>query len=460
MVRKWALCGALIALVVATLGCRVPVSPTATNGWTFLNEGANGTGHYTNGPGTPPSGKGSALLTVDGTGREAVATPIYRGDLLSSFNHLQYSTYQAFSGSPQETPTLEFDMDYDSTDSSTAYQGRLVFVPGATGSVVPNTWQTWDTLTGSPGGKWYSSASDGSPYTPIVNDAPQAAVCTQASYCTWSQVLTAYPNARIRPSVGLFLLRAGGPIAGGFSGAVDNIVVNNINWDFEASDGNVTVTAAKAAGFDFGFSSETPSGTGSFVTGPTGSDGTGSARLTTDLTTVGGGSEALSTGVFAGTAVNRFSTLTYKTYVQSGANAPTLQLDADYDSTDASTAFQGRIVFEPSLSGGAAVTPQTWQTWDAINATSGWWQTGNPIVSNVTGTKVCTQGSPCSLATLEGDYPNLSVRPITGQAAGNAIDGRLWLKAGSNWGVFDGNVDTLTVGLDNTAPTTVYDLEP
>jgi hypothetical protein len=269
-------------------------------------------------------------------------------------------------------------------------------------------------------------------------------------------VLAAYPHARIRPSVGLFLLRVGGPITGGFSGAVDNIIVNNINWDFEASDGAVTVTAAKAAGYDFGFSTETPSGTGSFVTGPTGSDGTGSAHLTTDAT----GGEALSTGVFAGTAVNRFSTLTYKTYVQSGANAPTLQLDADYDSSDTSTAFQGRIVFEPSLAGAAAVTPLTWQTWNPLTAPSGWWQTGNPIVSNVTGTKVCLEASPCSLTTLMTDYPNLSVRPVVGQVAGNANDGRLWLKAGGNWGGFDGNVDTLTVGLDNTAPTTVYNFEP
>ena len=32
-----------------------------------------------NGPGTPPAGRGSALLTIDGTGREAIATGSYAG---------------------------------------------------------------------------------------------------------------------------------------------------------------------------------------------------------------------------------------------------------------------------------------------------------------------------------------------------------------------------------------------
>jgi hypothetical protein len=65
------------------------------------------------------------------------------------------------------------------------------------------------------------------------------------------------------------------------------------------------------------------------------------------------------------------------------------------------------------------------------------------------------------LATVLSTYPNASVRPIVGQVAGNANDGRLWLKAGSGWtGGFDGNVDDLTIGLDNTARLTIYNFEP
>ena len=98
--------------------------------WFFFNEGANGTGYLTNGPGTPPSGRGSALLTVDANGRENVGTLYFKGQKLSSITKLQYSTYQAFSGSPNEAATLQFDVDYDSTDGDTTYQGRLVYIPG------------------------------------------------------------------------------------------------------------------------------------------------------------------------------------------------------------------------------------------------------------------------------------------------------------------------------------------
>ena len=95
------------------------------------------------------------MLTIDGTGREAIATTRYTGRRLATINQLKYSTYQAFSGSPNETLYLQFDVDYDSTDSSTAYQGRLVFVPSAGGTVTPEVWQTWDTQGGAV--SWYSS---------------------------------------------------------------------------------------------------------------------------------------------------------------------------------------------------------------------------------------------------------------------------------------------------------------
>jgi hypothetical protein len=397
MVRKWLFRGVLVAMVVATVGCKVTVTPNKAYNWFFLNEGANGTGHYTQGPGTPPSGTGSALLTVDGTGREAVATTRYQGLVLSTVTNLQYSTYQAFSGSPNEAPNLEFDVDYDSSDATTAYQGRLVFVPSVGGSITPNAWQTWNTLNGTPSGAWYSTGSGGSAYRPIVGGTAQAnPPCTQASYCTWGQVMADYPNATVRPTTGLFLVRVGGPITGGFSAAVDNVTVgvngNDLTFDFEPGTGNIIVNAATSPNLDFGFASESGTGnSGGFVTGPAGSDGTGSAHLVANGTT---GSEGISTGEFAGTAVSRFSTLSYETYVTAGSNAPTLQFDADYDSSDASTAYQGRLVFEPSLSGGAAVADNTWQTWNPLTAMSGWWSTGTPIVGGSAVTATCTQATP------------------------------------------------------------------
>ncbi len=455
-----------VAFVVAVAGCKVVVTPTASNGWFFFNEGSNGSGYFVNGPGTPPAGRGSALLTVDGTGRESIATGLFNGQSLSAISQLKYSTYQVVSGSPNETPALEFDVDYDATDSSTAYQGRLVYVPSAAFTVLPRVWQTWDTMTG---GAWYSSASGSSAFRPIVGGVAQAnPPCTQASFCTWATVLADYPNARIRPTIGnvpgLLMVRAGGPVTGGLVAATDNVIFglgsNVLESNFEPGDGHIAVTSSNAASIGFRFVQETPSGSGAFVTGPQGADGTGSAQLTVDST----GGEALATGVFAGTRFDQFTFLSYKTYqANAGPNATTLQFDADYDATDSNTSFQGRVVFEPSLAGAAAVTNGVWQTWNPLTAPSGWWQTGDAIVNGVDVGQACTEANPCSFATLLNTYPNAAIRPITQQLGGQPIGGGIWLKAGAGWSPgFTGNVDSLTAGVNvgSVNGTVTYDFEP
>jgi hypothetical protein len=449
--RKLILGGVLVALVMAGAACKLVVTPSAPNGWFFLNEGNNGSGYYVNGPDTPPAGRGSALLTIDATGREAIANASYSGIALSVLTQLKYSTYQAFSGSPNETPALEFDVDYDSTDSSTAYQGRLVFVPGAGGTVTARTWQDWDTQDGDV--SWYSSASGGSQYRPIVGDTPQSnPPCDTTPYCDWATVKADYPNARIRPTVssvpGVLLIRAGGPVTGGASAATDNVIIGIgsavVENNFEPGDGHIAVTQSSAAGLGFGFVQESATGSGAFVGGPNGSDGSGSARLTVNNT----GGEALATGVFTGTPFDRLTFASYKTYMAAaGSNAPTLQLDADYDDSDLSTAFQGRAVFEPSLANDGAVTNEIWQTWNPFTAPSGWWQTQPAIVGGVGVGKACTPASPCSWSALKAAYPNAAIRPITGQSGGQPVAGGIWLKAGSGWGDFTGNLDSLTLGV-------------
>ena len=262
---------------------------------------------------------------------------------------------------------------------------------------------------------------------------------------------------------GALLVRAGGPVTGGFVGATDNVIVgiggNNVETNFEPGDGNLVINTANAASRGFAFAQETPNGSGSFVNGPNGSDGSGSAKLTIDST----GGEALANGLFAGTRFDHLRFLSYKTYqAAAGSNATTLQIDADYDATDGSTAFQGRAVFEPSLSGQGPVTSETWQTWNPLTAPSGRWQSGNAIVGNVNVGKSCTQASPCSFTELLGHYPDAAIRPITGQSSGQPIAGGIWLKAGSGWGNFTGNIDSLTAAVDvgGVNGTVTYDFEP
>jgi hypothetical protein len=465
--RKLKVIGLIVGVLLAATGCNLVVTPSAPNGWFFLNEGANGSGQFVNGPGNPPVGRGSALLTIDGTGREDIATTDYAGQALSGFTQLKYSTYQAYSGSPNETLTMQFDVDYDSSDSSTAYQGRLVYVPSDAGAVTSDQWQNWNTMTG--GAAWYSSASGSSAYRPIVGGVAQAnPPCAQATPCTWATLMSDYPHARILPSVnsvpGLFLIRAGGPVTGGFVGATDNVIIgigsNVINNNFEPGDGNIVVNQSNAASLGFGFVQETATGSGAFVSGPNGSDGAGSAQLTVNAT----GGEALENDLYAGTRLDHIAFLSYKTYqANAGPNATTLQFDVDYDATDSSTAYQGRAVFEPSLSGQAGVTDQTWQTWFPLTAPSGWWQTGDAIVGGVNVGMACTEAAPCSFAQLLAAYPNASIRPITGEVAGLPIAGGIWLKAGGGWSPgFVGNVDSLTiaVNVNNANGTATYDFEP
>ena len=470
MNRKWKTLVLLAGVVLVAAACDNVVStPAAPSSWSFTGDGfTNGSGMYVNGPGTPPAGRGSALLTIDSTGREAIQSGSYTGLGLSAIDKLSYSTYQVAPGATGGAANLEFDVDYDASDHSTAYQGRLVYVPEMSGTpVVPGTWQTWDTLSGN--GAWYSSASDGSGFRPIVADATQASPpCTQATFCTWTTVLGDYPHVRIRPTVsgfpGELLIKVGGNGDPG-SDAVDNLTVGvggqTQLTDFEPGDGHVVVNTTTAPGLGFGFVQDSGSGSGAFVSGPSGADGSGSAQLTLNASADG---EAIAGNAYAGTAFNNLTFLSYKTYQKAaGLNAATLQFDGDFDSTDTTTSFQGRVTFEPRVSGGAPVQSGIWQTWNPMTTPSGWWQSHSTvIVGNTSVPAVCTQGAPCSFQQLLTAYPNLAIRGITGQSNGAPIGGGIWLKAGSGWATpFVGNVDSLTIGVKSGAVngTATYDFE-
>jgi len=215
--------GALVLMqsgVVAAAASTVVVSKGNPHGWFFFNEGATGSGAFVTGPGSTPLGLGSAHLVVDTTGRESLGTFSAAGTALAAFTTLTYSSYQANPGTGNEATFLQFDIDYDLSDTDTSYQGRLVFVPPEA-SVLTGTWQSWDALAG----KWWASR------------APGNTVCPQSSPCTIPQVLTAFPNAGVLADTGVLLFRAGGPSPGGFDGNVDAFTVgisgNDTTYDFE-----------------------------------------------------------------------------------------------------------------------------------------------------------------------------------------------------------------------------------
>ncbi len=211
--------GIAAALVALGITAAVPAGAATetirqldVNTWFGGNEGPGGsvgTVKLVPGPATPPLGQGSAQLTVDDTGRASLGTNEFRGTRLDAITLLDFWGY-VVNGTTNQL-VLGFDVDYDSTNASTAFQGRLTFVP----STPPpsNAWRHLDTFTD---GTWFATG------------APGNTVCTQASLCTWAQILTAFPDAAIRNdsiAKGALLLRLGGPIAGGATAYVDTLTL-------------------------------------------------------------------------------------------------------------------------------------------------------------------------------------------------------------------------------------------
>jgi len=207
------------------------VPPTVTKvsnlnpqGWAFFNEGAVGSGSFVTGPATPPLGTGSVNLTVDANGRHNIGK-INNGLRFDRITELGYSSYQT-SGNPAATISLQLQVDYDLTDANQAFQGRLVYEPYQTETVLQNTWQTWTPLTG----EWWGSG------------APGNVACPQSNPCTWPEVLAAFPNGGTHgsPTLGAIIFRAGGPVGFPFTGNVDNFTlgVDNVDnvTDFELAN--------------------------------------------------------------------------------------------------------------------------------------------------------------------------------------------------------------------------------
>jgi parallel beta-helix repeat protein len=176
------------------------------------------------------------------------------------------------------------------------------------------------------------------------------------------------------------------------------------------------------------FWSEGANSSGSLVSGPeTPPLGVGSVNLTVDDT----GRHVLAGLGHAGTRLDEIDALTYSTY-QSIENtgfdglAISLQLDIDYDLTDADTGWQGRLVFEPYYTN--TVSGGIWQNWDALSGE--WWSSGSP------GNTYCPISNPCTWDEVLTNFPDAGIRDA-GPGTGFIV-----LKAGGPWaGGFDGNAD-------------------
>jgi len=203
---KYAAMGSILATVVN-------VEPSNLHGWIASDDGLpTGTSSFATTPSGAPIGTGSLGLTVDSTGRSLLYAPEFQAVPFSRISAMSYHAYTPIA-SVDNAVTLQFNYDNDLSDGTNSYQGRLVFEPLYSNTIIIN--DTWQALNPK-SGKWWATPNAFS----TLDEA-----CPQAAPCTWSEVLSASPNAGVGTAAGFggILVKLGGPITGGATSYVDKL---------------------------------------------------------------------------------------------------------------------------------------------------------------------------------------------------------------------------------------------
>ncbi|MBK7513903.1 MAG: carboxypeptidase regulatory-like domain-containing protein [Chloracidobacterium sp.] len=232
----------------------------ATGQWTYYDEVANDeltTYDFTYPPAGAPLGLGSARLTTTAGGagsNKSIYTPQFAGTKLADITALRYSTYAAGASAPA---SLQFNVDFDVTDNSHLWQGRVNYVPSMNGTVTPNTWQEWNAFTGK---FWYSSGS--------VPPGNTNQACTIANGgCTIAEMLADHPNMGVHAALNPDGVTADpGYAFFGFyavensNANVDKFVIGTVssNLAFDFEPGTSTVTLTCPASVTYNGSAQTP----------------------------------------------------------------------------------------------------------------------------------------------------------------------------------------------------------
>lgn len=178
-------------------------------GWAFYDD-QQGTAcsdanacRMVSGPDGQPAGQGSAELAITtSSDGKALILAGFQGMRFDQITELRYATYRQTTDPGNNLAiALQFNADFDLNDAATGYQGRLVFEPyqGVGGNVQQNTWQEWDAKAG----KWWGTRA-----TVSKSNVSTPNPCVQATPCTWSQLLSAFPSVGVHTTYGAVILVA------------------------------------------------------------------------------------------------------------------------------------------------------------------------------------------------------------------------------------------------------------
>lgn len=172
--------------------CTVYVTPADLGPWVVLDsliDVDTSLLTFQNGPGTPPFGSGSANLTVTDD-LFALANFQYSGVALSDLTALSYTIYQPSSNTDDPTNAGALTMSVDWFGQNLPYDG-VQYIPSQNGTVLQNTWQTWDAINGG-AALWSYAQGCGCtwPNSSIPGDTPR----------TWADIISTYKLARITTS--------------------------------------------------------------------------------------------------------------------------------------------------------------------------------------------------------------------------------------------------------------------
>jgi hypothetical protein len=230
-----------VSISVVTLTCAVlsaapayasnptVVHPGRLAGWTMttnkqvaqpydsgnLNPKSTASYEFINGPGTPPAGTGSLLMSVGGEQNSRVAAnpPGLVGRTLNAVAELRYGTYLENASTTGHTAPVNLKLA--GTSAKLGY-ATAVFEPTRQ-STAPEVgkWQAWDASAGT---WWTSKVASGA--------------CSQAKPCSWNKLSTKL-GATTTISTAYFELGDSGDQFSGEKCALDDVSVNGVRYDFE-----------------------------------------------------------------------------------------------------------------------------------------------------------------------------------------------------------------------------------